>query len=153
MKRATNVWFEITTLLIPGENDSERELEEMTQWVVEQLGPDVPIHFTAFHPDWRMLDKPPTPPVTLARARRIAIKNGLRYAYTGNVHDREGGSTYCHQCGSKLIGRDWYVLTDWNLTDDGRCRDCGAACAGLFEGPPGTWGAKRRPVYLMNFNS
>ena len=153
LKRATNVWFEITTLLIPGENDSERELEEMTQWVVEQLGPDVPIHFTAFHPDWRMLDKPPTPPVTLARARRIAIKNGLRYAYTGNVHDREGGSTYCHQCGSKLIGRDWYVLTDWNLTDDGRCRDCGAACAGLFEGPPGTWGAKRRPVYLMNFDA
>ncbi len=151
LKHHTNVWFEITTLLIPGENDSEAELEELTQWVVEQLGPDVPLHFTAFHPDWKMLDKPHTPPATLTLARRIAIKNGLRYAYTGNVHDEDGGSTYCHQCGRKLIGRDWYVLTDWNLTDGGLCLDCGTACPGLFESKPGSWGAKRQPVRLKDF--
>jgi len=150
LKHHTNVWFEITTLLIPGENDSEAELEELTQWVVEQLGPDVPLHFTAFHPDWKMLDKPHTPPATLTLARRIAIKNGLRYAYTGNVHDEEGGSTYCHQCGRKLIGRDWYVLTDWNLADGGSCLDCGATCPGLFESKPGKWGAKRLPVRLKD---
>ena len=151
LRHHTNVWFEITTLLIPGENDSEGELEELTQWVVEQLGPDVPVHFTAFHPDWKMLDKPHTPPATLTLARRIAIKNGLRYAYTGNVHDEDGGSTYCHQCGRKLIGRDWYVLTDWNLTDGGLCLDCGTACPGLFESKPGSWGAKRQPVRLKDF--
>ena len=105
LKHQTQVWFEITMLLIPGENDSETEIEELTQWVVERLGPDVPIHFTAFHPDWKMLDKPPTPPATLRSARDIAVKNGLRYAYTGNVHDEEGDSAYCHNCGEKLIGR------------------------------------------------
>jgi pyruvate formate lyase activating enzyme len=150
LKRQTRVWCEITTLLIPGENDSEAELEALTQWVVEQLGPDVPLHFTAFHPDWKMRGTPPTPPVTLTRARRIALKNGVRYAYTGNVHDREGGSTYCHQCGRRLIGRDWYVLSEWQLTEDGHCRDCGAACAGVFAGPPGTWGPKRLPVRLKD---
>jgi pyruvate formate lyase activating enzyme len=151
LKHETNVWFEITTLLIPGENDSEKEIEELTQWVMTHLGPDVPLHFTAFHPDFKMLDKPPTPPPTLTMARRIAVKNGIRYAYTGNVHDEEGGSTYCHQCGSKLIGRDWYVMTAWNLTDDGRCKVCGTACAGMFDGPPGRWGAKRLPVRLNDF--
>ena len=137
--------------MIPGENDSEAEIEELTQWVMEQLGPDVPIHFTAFHPDWKMLDKPHTPPETLTRARRIAVKNGIRYAYTGNVHDESGSSTYCHHCGRKIIGRHWYVMTEWHLTDDGRCRDCGTACAGVFDGPPGTWGAKRLPVRLKDF--
>ncbi len=153
LKKETNVWFEITTLLIPGENDSEKEIEELTQWVMEHLGPDVPLHFTAFHPDFKMLDKPPTPSSTLTQARRIAVKNGLRYAYTGNVHDEEGGSTYCHHCGRKLIGRDWYVMTDWHLTDDGRCLHCGTPCAGVFEGPPGNWGAKRLPVRLKDFAS
>ncbi|MCZ6580636.1 MAG: AmmeMemoRadiSam system radical SAM enzyme, partial [Nitrospirae bacterium] len=100
LKNHTRVWFEITTLLIPGENDSEGELEELTQWVVETLGPDIPIHFTAFHPDWKMLDKSPTPFSTVTRARRIALKNGIRYAYTGNVHDEPGGSTSCHGCGN-----------------------------------------------------
>jgi pyruvate formate lyase activating enzyme len=151
LKHETNVWFEITTLLIPGENDSEKEIEDLTQWVMTHLGPDVPLHFTAFHPDFKMLDKPPTPPPTLTMARRIAVKNGIRYAYTGNVHDEEGGSTYCHQCGSKLIGRDWYVMTAWNLTDDGRCKICGTACAGVFDGSPGRWGAKRLPVRLKDF--
>lgn len=148
LKHETEVWFEITNLLIPGENDTDEEIDAMTRWVVEKLGPDVPMHFTAFHPDWKMLDKPPTPPSTLTRARRIAIKNGARYAYTGNVHDKEGGSTYCHQCGRILIGRDWYVLGDWNLTENGRCRFCNTPCAGVFEPRPGRWGARRMPVLL-----
>jgi pyruvate formate lyase activating enzyme len=150
LKHETDVWFEITTLLIPGENDSAQEIDEMTRWIADKLGPDVPIHFTAFHPDWKMMDHPPTPASTLTRARKIALANGLRYAYTGNVHDENGGSTYCHGCGAKLIGRDWYVLSDWHLTADGRCVSCGTACAGRFAGPPGTWGAKRLPVRLRD---
>jgi pyruvate formate lyase activating enzyme len=146
LKRETNVWVEITNLLIPGLNDSDGEIEAMTRWVASALGPDVPMHFTAFHPDWKMPDRPPTPPATLARARRIAIRNGVRYAYTGNVHDPEGGSTFCHDCGALLIARDWYVLTAWNLSEDGRCQNCGAGCAGVFEAAPGDWGAKRMPV-------
>ncbi|MFQ5786252.1 MAG: AmmeMemoRadiSam system radical SAM enzyme [Alphaproteobacteria bacterium] len=151
LRRETSVWFELTTLLIPGENDSAAEIDEMTRWVVENLGADVPMHFTAFHPDWKMTDRPNTPPETLSRARRIAIANGVRYAYTGNVHDGEGGSTYCHSCGARLIGRDWYVLSDWGLDDDGRCRTCGAPCSGVFDGPPGDWGARRLPVRLADF--
>ena len=151
LKRETDVWFELTTLLIPGENDGEGEIDEMTRWVFDNLGPDVPMHFTAFHPDWKMLDKPHTPPATLGRARRIAMANGIRYAYTGNVHDHEGGSSHCHRCGARLIGRDWYVLSDWALTDDGDCRACGTPCAGVFEGPPGDWGARRLPVRLKDF--
>jgi pyruvate formate lyase activating enzyme len=151
LKHETNVWFEITNLLIPGENDTDRELEEMTQWVVEKLGPDVPMHFTAFHPDWKMMDRPHTPPQTLTRARRIAMKNGVRYAYTGNVHDEAGGSTYCHQCGARLIGRDWYVITHWNLTGDGRCPACHAVCPGVLESGHGEWGDARQPVRLSNY--
>ncbi|HEY8020014.1 MAG TPA: AmmeMemoRadiSam system radical SAM enzyme [Thermoanaerobaculia bacterium] len=150
LKHETAVWFEITTLLIPGENDSDGELDEMTRWIADRLGPDVPLHFTAFHPDWKMMDTPPTPPATLSRARRIAIGNGLRYVYTGNVHDEAGGSTYCHACGETLIGRDWYVLTKWNLTPQGACRSCGTPCAGVFEAEPGDWGARRVPVRLAD---
>jgi pyruvate formate lyase activating enzyme len=146
LKRHTAVWLEITTLLIPGLNDDERELEAMTQWLVEHLGPDVPLHFSAFHPDWKMEDRPPTPPETLSQARRIAMKNGLRYVYTGNVHDETGGSTYCHGCRKRVIGRDWYELTEWQLTDDGHCRFCGASCPGVFDGPPAHWGRRRVPV-------
>jgi pyruvate formate lyase activating enzyme len=151
LRNETEVWFEITTLLIPGENDSSEEIDAMSRWVAEELGPEVPLHFTAFHPDWKMMDRPPTPARTLTRARRIAMDNGLRYVYTGNVHDPEGGSTYCHGCGERLIGRDWYVLTDWRLTDEGRCRACGTSCAGRFFGGPGDWGARRRPVRLREF--
>jgi len=146
LKHETQVWFELTTLIIPGENDSEAELEAMTQWVVEKLGPDVPMHFTAFHPDWKMRDKPHTPTSSLLQARRIAMKNGVRYAYVGNVHDKAAESTYCHHCGELLIGRDWYELSDWNLDEKGNCRFCGTACAGLFNPRPGDWGAKRRAV-------
>ena len=151
IKHHTTVWLELTTLLIPGENDSEQEIEKMTQWVVENLGPDVPMHFTAFHPDWKMMDKTSTPPETLNQARHIAQKNGVRYAYTGNIHDEKGGSTYCHNCGKRLIGRDWYVLSEWNLTPNGHCKFCGSQCAGVFESTPGTWGAKRQPVVLKNY--
>ena len=151
LRRHTKVWFEITTLLIPGENDSDSELEQMTQWVVEHLGVDVPMHFTAFHPDYKMLEVPPTPAESLTRARRIAMKNGVRYAYTGNVHDEEGGSTYCHQCGRMLIGRDVFVLNEWNLTETGSCRFCGAPCVGVFDTSPGKWGARRLPVRLRDF--
>jgi pyruvate formate lyase activating enzyme len=150
LKHGTDVWFEITNLLIPGANDSDEEIDAMTRWVVERLGPDVPMHFTAFHPDFKMRDRPPTPPETLARARRIALANGVRYAYTGNVHDPEGGSTSCHGCGSVLVERDGYTLGAWRLTDDGHCRTCGAPCAGVFDGPPGRWGARRLPVRLAS---
>jgi pyruvate formate lyase activating enzyme len=153
MKHESDVWIELTTLLIPGENDSDDELDAMTRWVVEELGRDVPMHFTAFHPDYKLRDKPPTPPATLSRARRIARDNGVRYAYTGNVHDDHGGSTWCHDCGHKLIGRDWYVLGAWNLTADGRCNACGTPCAGRFEERPGTWGARRMPVRLADFGA
>jgi pyruvate formate lyase activating enzyme len=151
IKHETNVWMELTTLLIPGKNDSDKEIEEMTQWVVEHLGPDVPMHFSAFHPDWKMMDVPATPLSTLIRARDIAMKNGVRYAYTGNAHNEEGDSTYCHQCGTKLIGRDWYTLGTWNLTAEGKCAHCGTACAGVFQAKPGTWGARCQPVRLKDF--
>ncbi len=144
----TKVWLEITTLLIPGQNDSDAELTALSRWVADTLGPDIPIHFSAFHPDWKMRDVGPTPASTLSRARRIARRNGLRHVYTGNVHDREGDTTYCHACGAELIGRDWYQLTSWNLSDDGACRACGAPCAVVLAGPPGTWGRARRPIRL-----
>jgi pyruvate formate lyase activating enzyme len=147
----TDVWLELTTLLIPGENDSDAELDEMTRWVVAELGPEVPMHFTAFHPDWKMLDKPPTPAATLTRAREIALRNGVRYAYTGNVIDAAGGSTYCHACGEKLIGRVQYNLTRWALDAQGRCSRCGTPCSGLFDPRPGTWGSRRLPVRLKDF--
>jgi pyruvate formate lyase activating enzyme len=151
IKHETDVWLEITTLLIPGKNDSDKELNELTQWVVEKLGPDVPLHFSAFHPAWKMMDVPPTPVETLIRARDIAMKNGIRYAYTGNVHNKEGDSTYCHHCGEKLIGRDWYQLSEWNLTADGRCASCGTPCAGVFEAEPGHWGPRQVPIRLADF--
>ena len=151
IKHETNTWLEITTLLIPGENDSTEELEALTQWVVEALGPDVPLHFSAFHPDYKMRDIPRTPPATLTRARQIAMKNGVRYAYTGNVHDAGGGSTYCHNCGARVIGRTWYNLHGWKLSAEGRCQMCGADCAGYFLPTPGGWGAKRQPVRLADF--
>ena len=151
LRHETDVWFEITNLIIPGQNDDEGELEAMTRWVVEELGPDVPMHFTAFHPDWRMLDTPHTPPATLKRARSIALQAGVRYAYTGNIHDPEGGVTSCHACGAELIQRIGYDLTVGELTGDGHCGVCGARCPGVFEGAPGTWGSRRLPVRLGEY--
>ena len=153
LKHETRVWFEITTLLIPGLNDSDDEIENETQWLMQHLGPDVPLHFTAFHPDWKMTDRPPTPPVTLTRARNIAVKNGLRYCYTGNVYDRAGGSTYCHHCNAVLIERDWYELGAWRLTENGACQKCDTPLPGVFRGPPGCWGRRRLPVRITAANS
>lgn len=148
LKTQTSVWFELTTLLIPGENDSDTELHAMCEWIVEHLGCHVPLHFTAFHPDWKMRDKPSTPASTLQRARTIALEKGMHYVYTGNVHDSRGGSTYCPQCRQMVIERDWYELGLYQLDDKGRCRHCDTQIAGVFDGPPGDWGARRQPVRI-----
>ena len=144
----TDTWLELTTLLIPGENDSSEELHAMTNWVVEKLGPDVPMHFTAFHPDWKMRDIQPTPVSTLNRARGIALANGVHYAYTGNVHDPKGSSTWCHQCGELLIERDWYRLGHWGLQKKASCEGCGAKLPGHFDATPGKFGTHRIPVKI-----
>jgi pyruvate formate lyase activating enzyme len=151
IRNETSTWLELTTLLIPGENDSDAEIDAMTQWIADQLGAEVPLHFSAFHPDWKMLDTPPTPHRTLTRAREIALGNGLHHVYTGNVHDPAGSSTYCPGCGELLVGRDWYELSTWNLRMRGAqatCGSCGAAIAGVFEERPGTWGSRRQPVHV-----
>ncbi len=148
VKKETDVWLEITTLLIPGHNDSDDELRRMTEWIAETLGPDVPLHFTAFHPDYKMRDVPPTPPETLTRARKLAMEQGLNYVYTGNVHDREGGSTWCPECGALLIERDWYELGHWGLDEKGCCAECGTKIPGVFDARPGTWGTRRLPIAM-----
>lgn len=148
LKHETNVWLEVTSLLIPDENDSQEEIDASTKWFYKNLGPDVPLHFSAFFPAWKMIDKPPTPKETLIRARQIAISNGLRYVYIGNIYDAEGGSTYCHNCGKRIIERDDYEIRSYNLTDTGNCKFCDTKCAGVFNGPAGTWGGRRQPVQL-----
>ena len=148
IKHETDCWLETTTLIIPGENDSEKELTEMCEWVVENLGPDVPMHFSAFHPDFKMMNIPSTPLSTLTMARDIAMKAGVRYAYVGNVHNKDADSTWCYKCGELLIERDWYELGKWNLNAEGCCRSCGTRVAGVFEATPGNWGAKRLPVKM-----
>ncbi|MQA26591.1 MAG: AmmeMemoRadiSam system radical SAM enzyme [Micromonosporaceae bacterium] len=150
LRHETDVWFEITTLLIPGHNDSDAEIAEECEWLLEHLGDDVPLHFSAFHPDFKMMDVPRTPPATLSRARRIALDAGLKYAYTGNVHDPDGQTTYCPGCAKPVVVRDWYILNRYDLSGDGACRHCGAAIPGVYDGPAGDWGAKRRPVRLMD---
>jgi pyruvate formate lyase activating enzyme len=148
----TDVWLELTTLLIPGENDSDAEIDAMTRWIADNLGSDVPLHFTAFHPSWKMMDTPHTPKSTLTRCRDLALRNGLHHVYTGNVHDPAGASTYCPACKTVLIGRDGYELDSWNLAVDGdraTCAACGTPIAGVFEARPGHWGAKRRPLTVM----
>ncbi len=148
LRHQTKVWLEITTLLIPDANDSDHELGEMCGWIRRELGPDVPVHFTAFHPDYRMTDRPRTPPATLARARRIAREQGLQHVYVGNVHDVGRQSTWCHGCGALLIARDWHLLGGWALDDAGRCQSCGTPCPGHFERDPGRWGRKRLPIRI-----
>jgi len=147
LKQETNVWFEITTLLIPGLNDGEPELRQASAWILEHLGPEVPWHFTAFHPDFKLLDRPSTPPATLQRARTIALSEGIHFVYTGNVHDQAGGSTYCPTCGQCLIERDWYELGQYNLRQN-QCRFCGTVIPGRFASQPGQWGRRRLPVRL-----
>jgi pyruvate formate lyase activating enzyme len=148
VKHETKVWLEITTLLIPGYNDKPREIGALSEWISTQLGPDVPLHFSAFHPDWKMRDVPHTPASTLRIARSIARSAGLRHVYTSNVRGELEQSTYCHACGTCLIGRDWYEITSWTLNESGCCLRCGAPCPGVFEDRPGSWGARRMPVDL-----
>lgn len=152
LKNETDVWFEVTTLLIPGENDSNEELDKMSDWMMEKLGPDIPWHFSAFHPDYKMMDHAPTPAETLLRAREIALSKGMHYVYVGNVHHEEADSSYCPQCGKRLIGRDWYKITSWDLSGSGQCPDCGTSIPGVFEKQPGNWGARRAPVNMRQFD-
>jgi len=144
----TNVWTEITTLLIPGKNDSDAELEAECKWIRAHLGVDVPLHFSAFHPDWKMTDVPATPPATLARARKIARAAGLKYVYTGNVHDEAGDSTYCPSCDKVVIVRDWYDIRAYHLDAEGACSACGTRLAGRYETFGKPFGRKRIPVRL-----
>jgi len=146
--KETDCWVELTTLLIPGWNDSDAELTEMTEWVVDRLGPDVPLHFSAFHPDHRMPDVPATPQATLLRAQQIAKAAGVNHVYVGNTHHKDGQSSYCSCCGQQVIGRDWYRLSDWNLTEDGHCTTCGTAFPGVIDGPPGDWGRRRQVLRI-----
>jgi pyruvate formate lyase activating enzyme len=148
LKHETEVWTEITTLLIPGHNDSDAEIGELSAWVAEALGDDVPLHFTAFHPDYRMTDVERTPPSTLTRARSIALAAGLKYVYTGNVHDVDGGTTRCPGCGQALIERDWYRILAYRVDKEGRCQSCGARPAGRYDMRAGSFGPRRIPVVL-----
>jgi pyruvate formate lyase activating enzyme len=146
LRHETGVWFEITTLLIPGLNDSGPEIEAMSKWIVRELGRDVPLHFTAFHPDYKLTDLPPTPAATLSRARAIAQAEGIRYVYTGNVHDTDGGTTRCPGCGSAVIVRDWHEILAYRLTAEGACEACGTPVEGRFESFCGQFGRRRIPV-------
>ncbi len=146
IRHETDCWLEITTLLIPGENDSDAEINAMTQWIAEHLGTDVPLHFSAFHPDWKMKNVEHTPQATLTRARKLAMENELQFVYTGNVHDAEGSSTYCPNCQKRLIERDWYVLGEWHLRN-GCCAHCGSRIPGHFESNPGQFGSRRIPLF------
>ena len=148
--KETAVWTEITTLLIPGKNDSDGELEAECAWIAQHLGCDVPLHFSAFHPDWKMLDVAATPAATLTRARSIAQRAGLRYVYTGNVHDVKGGSTYCPGCGKAVIERDWYDIRGYHLNDAGACTFCGAQLAGRYQKFGKPFGPRRIPVRLSD---
>ena len=147
LRHETDIWFEVTNLVIPGHNDGDDDIRRLVDWIVEELGPDVPLHFSAFHPNYKMREAPPTPRATLRRARRIAKDAGVNYAYTGNVHDQEGDTTYCAGCGTVLIARDWYEVIAWNL-DAGTCPKCGSRCPGVLEPEPGSWGARRLSVKM-----
>ncbi len=148
LKRETNVWFEITTLLIPEENDSDTELHNMCQWIAENLGKDIPLHFSAFHPDFKMISKDSTSLDSLLRARSIALSYGLRFVYCGNVHHLESDSTYCPNCGATVIVRDWYRLGQYELNNEGNCIHCGHKMAGRFDGPKGNFGSRRIPISI-----
>jgi pyruvate formate lyase activating enzyme len=148
LKHETGVWFEITTLLIPGKNDSDTEIRAESRWIMDELGPDVPLHFTAFHPDYKMEDLPRTPPSTLTRARHIALEEGLHYVYTGNVHDADGGTTACPSCQMPLIARDWHRITTYRLTPDGCCPDCATRIAGHFGPFDARFGPRPVPIAI-----
>ncbi|MGN7610621.1 AmmeMemoRadiSam system radical SAM enzyme [Magnetococcales bacterium HHB-1] len=144
----TDVWVELTTLLIPEENDSDAELHAMTQWIAEKLNTDIPIHFSAFHPTWKLKHRPRTPLSTLLKARQIAKENGLKYVYTGNVQDIKSSSTFCHHCQTPLIARQGWQIQGWNLTRKGLCKRCGTPCSGVWNRQPGQWNAQRVPIRI-----
>ena len=148
IKAETDCWLEITTLLIPGENDSDEEVRQLSQWVMRELGPDVPLHFTAFHPDHKMRDTGATPAATVKHARRIAIDEGLHYVYTGNIHDAEGGATYCPGCAEKVIARDWHDVGAVRINAAARCAHCGTHIAGRFGAFHKPLGRRRIPVAI-----
>lgn len=149
--KETDTWMELTTLLIPDENDSPEEIRKLSEWLISHTGPEVPLHFSAFHPDYRMRDKDRTPATTLRMAREIALEVGMQHVYVGNVHDPEADSTYCPSCDQLVIGRDWYELSEWNLTPEGHCSNCNSKVAGVYDGPPGDWGRKRQRVWLQQY--
>ena len=152
LKHESDVWFEITNLVIPDANDDSDEFERMCDWIMTELGPDVPLHFTAFHPDFRMTDRPPTPKATLIKAREIALKHGLKYVYTGNVDDPKNQCTYCPQCKKVVIERNWYELGRYNL-DGSKCKKCGCDIAGVFGSEKGNWGRRRMPVSIEDWST
>lgn len=145
LKKESNVWFEITNLMIPEENDGADEIARMCDWILKNLGDDVPIHFTAFHPDFRLDKRPPTPAATLQRARQQALSAGIKFAYTGNVNDAKRQSTYCPACKELLIKRDWYELGTYRMKGN-RCGKCDVEIPGVFDSTKGDWGRKRLPV-------
>ena len=145
LKKESNTWFEITNLVIPEENDDQDEFKRMCDWIVENLGEFVPVHFTAFHPDFKLMNRPGTPASTLVRARDTALAAGIKFVYVGNVNDRDSQSTYCHSCKALIIERDWYELGRYRIKD-GKCMECATVIPGLFEDQKGTWGALRLPV-------
>ncbi|MDR1934941.1 MAG: AmmeMemoRadiSam system radical SAM enzyme [Candidatus Accumulibacter sp.] len=148
IRHHTGCWLEITTLLIPGQNDSPAEIKALSRWVASELGPDVPLHFSAFHPAWKMDALPPTLPSTLTLARGIALEAGLHYVYTGNVHDTEGDTTFCPACHAALIVRDWYAIRHYDLPGNGRCPHCGTRIAGHYGKFGKPFGSQRIPVRL-----
>ncbi len=148
--KQTRCWVEVTTLLIPGQNDSEREITALSEWMLDKLGPEVPLHFSAFHPAYRLTDIERTPPQTLLRARNLARAIGLKHVYVGNITAPAEQSSYCTSCGNNVIARDRYQITGWNLTDTGDCKHCDTVFAGVIDGPPGTWGQRRQPVRIIN---
>ena len=148
LRHETKVWFEITTLLIPGHNDSDEELTALSRWIMKELGSEIPLHFSAFHPDHKMPDVPATPPATLVRARQIAMREGLQYVYTGNVRHREGDTTFCPGCNTALIERDWYQIRQYRLTEVGHCPVCALPIAGRFASEAGNFGCKRIPIVI-----
>jgi pyruvate formate lyase activating enzyme len=151
LKHESNVWFEITTLLIPQANDLPQEIDQMCDWILKNLGDNVPLHFTAFHPDFRVKDRGPTPPETLKRARQQALKAGIKFVYTGNIVDVKGGSTYCPKCKFCLIERDWHNILKYNLKGN-KCANCSEIIPGIFpaDSTPGDWGRRRMAVQLNN---
>jgi pyruvate formate lyase activating enzyme len=135
LKNETNVWFEITNLMIPTLNDAAEETRELCGWILEHLGPDVPLHFTAFHPDFKLQDKPRTPAETLHAARRIALNAGLHYVYEGNIYS-DGADTSCPSCKTLLVKRSWHDV-QLNRLQTGKCPKCGTAIPGRWANPHG----------------